>query len=105
MIKLVAVAGLGMSFSVAAIAAASTGGIVAGSPARITGMSCVKSCVSADEAQPGSILRVRGRELQDTGRVVFLGRTGTADDVSTAVRRRDAKATSVDVRVPAAARS
>jgi hypothetical protein len=105
MIKLVAVAGLGMSFSVASIAAASTGGIVAGSPARITGMSCVKSCVSADEAQPGSILRVRGRELQDTGRVVFLGRTGTADDVSTAVRRRDAKATSVDVRVPAAARS
>ena len=106
MTKLVAVAGLGMSLAaVPSIAAASTGGIVAGSPARITAVSCVKSCVSADEAQPGSIVRLRGRELQNTGRVVFLGRTGTSDDASAGVRRRDAKATYVDVKVPAAARS
>ena len=70
-------AGLGVSLAaVPSIAAGSTGGIVAGSPARITGVSCVTSCVSADEAQAGSILRVRGRELQGTGRVVFLGRPG-----------------------------
>jgi murein DD-endopeptidase MepM/ murein hydrolase activator NlpD len=86
-------------------AAASTGGIVAGSPARITGVSCVKSCVSSDEAQAGSIVRVRGRNLQDTARVVFLGRTGGSDDVSAGVRRRDAKSTTVDVRVPSTARS
>ncbi len=106
MTKLVAVAGLGMSLAaVPSIAAGSTGGIVAGSPARITGVSCVTSCVSADEAQPGSTLRVRGRQLQDAGRVVFLGRTGNSDDVSVSVRRRDAKPGYVDVKVPAAARS
>jgi murein DD-endopeptidase MepM/ murein hydrolase activator NlpD len=106
MTKLVAVAGLGMSLAAApSIAAGSTGGIVAGSPARITAVSCVSSCVSADEVQPGSILRVRGRELQNTGRVVFLGRTGNSDDVSAGVRRRDAKPGYVDVKIPAAARS
>ncbi len=104
--KLLSVAGLGMSLAaIPATATGSTGGIVAGSPARISGVSCVRSCVSADEAQAGSIVRVRGRELQDTGRVVFLGRTGSGDDASAGVRRRDAKATYVDVRVPAAARS
>jgi hypothetical protein len=104
--KLIRMAGLGLSLAaVPATAAGSTGGIVAGSPARITGVSCVKSCVSADEAQAGSIVRVRGRELQNTGRVVFLGRTGDADDASASVRRRDAKASYVDVKVPATARS
>jgi murein DD-endopeptidase MepM/ murein hydrolase activator NlpD len=104
--KLIRVAGLGLSLAaVPATAAGSTGGIVAGSPARVTSVSCVKSCVSADEAQAGSIVRVRGRELQNTGRVVFLGRTGSGDDASAGVRRRDAKPAYVDVRVPAAARS
>jgi Peptidase family M23 len=104
--KLLKVAGLGLSLAaIPATAVGSTGGIVAGSPARITGVSCVKSCVSTDEAQAGSIVRVRGRELQDTGRVVFLGRTGDSDDASAGVRRRDAKASYVDVKVPAAARS
>jgi murein DD-endopeptidase MepM/ murein hydrolase activator NlpD len=104
--KLLNVAGLGLSLAaIPATAVGSTGGIVAGSPARITGVSCVKSCVSADEAQAGSIVRLRGRELQNTGRVVFLGRTGGADDVSAGVRRRDAKPAYVDVKVPAAARS
>lgn len=106
MTKLLAVAGLGMSLAAApSIATGATGGIVAGSPARITGLRCVKSCVSADEVQPGSILRVRGRELQNTGRVVFLGRAGTSDDVSGGVRRRDAKPGYADVKVPAGARS
>ena len=106
MSTLLRVAGLGLSLAaVPATAVASTGGIVAGSPARITGLACVKSCVSGDEAQAGSIVRVRGRELQETGRVVFLGRTGGGDDVTAAVRRRDARATTVDVRVPSAARS
>ena len=105
MIKLVAVAGLLSLAAVPTTAIGSTGGLLAGSPARITGVSCVKSCVSTDAAQPGSILRVRGRELQNTGRVVFLGRPGTSDDVSAAVRRRDAKPGYADVKVPAAARS
>jgi murein DD-endopeptidase MepM/ murein hydrolase activator NlpD len=106
MIKLVAVAGLGTSLAaVPATAGGSTGGLVAGSSARITGLSCLRSCIGADEAQPGSTVRLRGRELQDTGRIVFLGRTGGSDDVSAAVRRRDAKPGYVDVRVPAAARS
>jgi murein DD-endopeptidase MepM/ murein hydrolase activator NlpD len=104
--KLTCVAGLGLSLAaIPATAVGSTGGIVAGSPARITGVSCVKSCVSADEAQAGSIVRLRGHELQNTGRVVFLGRTGDADNVSAGVRRRDARPAYVDVKVPAAARS
>ncbi|MGZ6313996.1 MAG: hypothetical protein ACXWO7_11110, partial [Candidatus Limnocylindrales bacterium] len=104
--KLLQVAGLGLSLAaIPATAVGSTGGIVAGSPARISGVSCVKSCVSTDEAQAGSIVRLRGRELQNTGRVVFLGRTGDGDDASAGVRRRDAKAYYVDVKVPATARS
>jgi hypothetical protein len=104
--KLMMAAGLGLSAGVAPpIAMAGTGGLAAGSPATIRGVACVKSCVAADEAQAGSIVRVRGRELQDTRRVVFLGRTGNGDDASAGVRRRDAKSTYVDVKVPAAARS
>ena len=105
--KLMMVAALGLSaaFGSTPGAVASTGGLAAGSPATITGVACLKPCVAADEAQAGSLVRVRGRELSDTGRVVFLGRTGGADDASAGVRRRDAKSGYVDVKVPVAARS
>ena len=64
MTKLVAVAGLGMSLAaVPSIAAGSTGGTEAGSPARISGVSCVRSCVNADEAQAGSVVRVRRKAM------------------------------------------
>jgi hypothetical protein len=103
--------GVGLGLTVAAAASfapaafAGTGGLAAGSAARTSGVVCLKSCIAADEARAASIVRVRGRELQDTRRVVFLGRTGAADDATASVRHGDAKANYVDVKVPSAARS
>jgi murein DD-endopeptidase MepM/ murein hydrolase activator NlpD len=68
------------------------------SPATVATLHCARGCGSAGAVRPGSLLRVRGRELRRADEVVFLGVEGAADDVSAApsVRRR----TSVDVRVP-----
>ena len=104
--KLMIAGGLGLALAAGpATATAGTGGLAAGSPASIAGITCLKSCVAAGEAQPGSVVRVRGRELSDAGRVVFLGRPGGYDDAFAGVRRRDARSTYVDVKVPTAART
>jgi hypothetical protein len=104
--KLMIGGGLGLALAAGpATATADTGGLAAGSPASIAGVTCLKSCVAAGDAQPGSVVRVRGRELSDAGRVVFLGRPGSDDDASAGVRHRDARSTYVDVKVPTAART
>jgi murein DD-endopeptidase MepM/ murein hydrolase activator NlpD len=56
-----------------------------------------------DTVQTGSLLRLRGTRMKDVTRIVFLGASGAADDVTaTAVR---ARLKSVDVLVPAKALS
>ncbi len=84
-------------------AAAGTGGAFAGDPAVISAVGCVARCASVDSVQPGSLLRVRGTRMKDVTRIVFLGASGAADDV-TAVAGR-ARVKSVDVVVPAKALS
>src|SRR5689334_10622005 len=64
-------------------------------------VSCWKRCAALDAAQPGSTVRVYGRELQQVGEVVFLGAAGSADDVS--VKPSKARSHTVYVRVPAKA--
>lgn len=105
--KLMICAGLaaGLAALPAAALGAGTGGVTPASPARVGSVSCRTSCAAFDEARPGSVVRVRGRSLDQTARVVFLGRTGTGDDASAGVRRRDARPGYVDVKVPASARS
>lgn len=88
-----------------ALAATGTGGLPPTAAPRIDGIACRTACLSADEAGTGSVVRVRGRGLDGAARVVFLGRSGTADDVAAGVRRRDAKPGYVDVQLPARARS
>ncbi|MDQ2623489.1 MAG: M23 family metallopeptidase [Actinomycetota bacterium] len=41
---------------------------------RITGVTCVKQCVSARRATPGAVVRITGGYLDDVTRVVFRGK-------------------------------
>ena len=59
---------------------------------------CVRDCAGPTTATAGSLVRVRGRALERTYEVVFLGAEGEADDVATAPRLRTRRR--VDVRVP-----
>lgn len=88
-----------------ALAATGTGGVPPAAVPRIAGIACRTACVSADEAETGSLVRVRGGGLAAVARVVFLGGHGDGDDVSAGARRRDAKPGYLDVKVPSRARS
>jgi murein DD-endopeptidase MepM/ murein hydrolase activator NlpD len=59
---------------------------------------CVNGCSSSGAAQPGALLRLRGRGMMRASEVDFAGAPGDVDDVASApVKRRK---TSLDVRVP-----
>jgi murein DD-endopeptidase MepM/ murein hydrolase activator NlpD len=67
-----------------------------GKPApRIKRFACRSACGAAGAARPGSLIRIRGRNVGPLDEVVFLGAAGDADDASVAprrVRRRSALA-------------
>ena len=48
---------------------------------------CRSACGAAAAARPGSLVRIRGRNLAPLDEVVFLGGEGDADDTSVAPRR------------------
>jgi murein DD-endopeptidase MepM/ murein hydrolase activator NlpD len=75
-----------------------------GKPApRIRRFACRSDCGPVGAARPGSLLRVRGRNLAPLAEVVFLGAEGDADDASVAPRR--VRRRSVVARVPRTAAS
>jgi len=78
-----------------------TGGAASSTAPEPESVSCWKSCAALDAAQPGSVVRVYGRELDQVAEVVFLGAAGTADDVS--VSPQKARSHTVYVKVPAKA--
>jgi murein DD-endopeptidase MepM/ murein hydrolase activator NlpD len=82
---------------------AGSGGAFASQPVAISAVSCVAGCAGVDAAQAGSLLRIRGTSMSKVEKVVFLGGSGFADNATvTVVKQRH---TSVDVNVPAPARS
>lgn len=61
----------------------------------IARFACRSACGAAGAARPGSLVRLRGRNLKPFAEVVFLGADGDSDDTSVAprrVRRRSALA-------------
>jgi murein DD-endopeptidase MepM/ murein hydrolase activator NlpD len=94
---------LALGVASSAGAAAGTGGAFAGDPAIISAVGCVARCASVDTVQAGSLLRIRGTHMKDVTRIVFLGASGPADDVTVSSVR--ARLKSVDVLVPAKALS
>jgi murein DD-endopeptidase MepM/ murein hydrolase activator NlpD len=75
-----------------------------GKPApRIRRIACRSDCGAAGAARPGSLVRVRGRNLDPLAEVVFRGAGGDADDTSVAPRR--VRPRSVLARVPRTAAS
>jgi hypothetical protein len=86
-----------------ASAGAGAGGAFASAPATIKSVSCVAGCASAAAAKPGSLLRIRGKDMRDVAKVVFLGGGGHADNATVAVLK--ARRESVDVLVPEKATS
>jgi murein DD-endopeptidase MepM/ murein hydrolase activator NlpD len=84
-------------------APAPAGGAFASRAATIVSVSCQLRCAGADAADPGSTVRLRGRDMRDVREVVFLGGSGAGDDAVAAAT--EVGATSVDARVPAGATS
>jgi len=65
---------------------------------RLQRIACVNGCSSSGAAQPGALLRLRGRGMRRASEVDFAGTPGDVDDVASApVKKRK---TSLDVRVP-----
>ncbi len=93
--------GLGIAAVPASAGAAGSGGATASMPASISGVACRANCAGVGAAQPGSVLRVRGRNMRAVRRIVFLGGGGNADNAIATVAA--ARSTSVDVVVPARA--
>jgi murein DD-endopeptidase MepM/ murein hydrolase activator NlpD len=72
-------------------------------PAVVQGIACVRGCAADGGAPVGSVVRVRGRSMENVRYVVFLGGAGPRDDVVGIALR--ARRRSVDVRVPEGAPS
>src|SRR5829696_2596637 len=68
---------------------------------RVKRLVCRRSCGAGGAARPGSLVRVRGRQLKAVGEVLFLGAAGEADDASVAPRA--ARRRSLLARVPLSA--
>lgn len=64
---------------------------------------CTAACAGISRVRAGSIVRLRGRNLENADRVLFLGRRGPSDDRIAAVVRKGPKL--IEVRVPRGARS
>ncbi|HEY8584327.1 MAG TPA: M23 family metallopeptidase [Capillimicrobium sp.] len=97
MLGLAALCGLPAA-SASAQAPAPTGGAFASAAASISSVSCLTDCAGVGEADHGSTVELRGKDMRDAREVVFLGGPGAADDQ--AAPAKDATATSVQARVP-----
>ena len=86
----------------AAPASATTAGGAAPTPApTVMRVVCQADCAGTTTARPGSVVRIRGRELKRVERVIFQGARGGADDTDAVpIANRSA---SVDVVVPRSA--
>jgi murein DD-endopeptidase MepM/ murein hydrolase activator NlpD len=79
------------------------GGLPAGEPPVISGMSCRAGCAGLEQARPGSVVRLSGRALAGATLVVFEGGRGRRDDRAAAPSATVDDA--ADVLVPAGART
>ena len=86
-----------------AAAQSAAGGVYAGDPPTVSGVSCRAACAGLDTATRGSTVRITGRALKGATSVVFLGRRGARDDVRTTVAA--VTGASVETTVPARART
>ena len=81
--------------------AADTGGTASSTAPQPQSVSCSERCAALDAAQPGSTVRVYGRDFEQVDQVIFLGGKGTDDDVSAIPSK--VRAHTVYVKVPARA--
>jgi hypothetical protein len=58
-----------------------SGGTAATAQPMVESVTCSERCADLEAAQPGSTIRVYGRELDGVATVVFTGKPGGADDV------------------------
>src|SRR5688572_2552456 len=91
----------------AAAGAQEGGGVAAPSPLRVTSVRCVSNaettCPARRVAAVGATMRMRGNALHQGRAVLFRGRRGPADDVSSPVRHGGRR--HLEARVPLGARS
>lgn len=85
--------GLALAVAAAPSSVASTGGVEAPGPPRVTEVSCVgsPSCRARRTVLRGLEFIVRGHGLRTVRRVLFAGRRGRRDDVIASTTRRDAR--------------
>jgi len=69
---------------------------------KISKISCVANCGERGALQPGSKIRINGKDLSSVSRVVFLGGRSKADDTAVAI---NSTAKSIELNIPATAAS
>src|SRR5688500_17533447 len=80
------------------LASANPGGAPASAPAKVSSVACRTECSGVAVARPGSILLLRGAELDSSETVTFVGAKRLGDEVSVEPERVGQK--SITVRVP-----
>lgn len=83
-------------------AAAQDGGAYAAPQPTASSVRCLTKCTAVTAVRPGGTVRVSGRNFSGPVSVVFLGRSGQADDATARGRARDG---AVVVRLPSRART
>ena len=90
-------------FAASAQAAPSPGGAYSTPMPRVGSLQCRSACAGATYAQAGSVLLIRGRNLEGAELVTFMGARAAGDEV--AVEPERVAATRLTVRVPTGAAS
>jgi murein DD-endopeptidase MepM/ murein hydrolase activator NlpD len=85
------------------LASASAGGAPASAPPKVSSVACRTECSGVAVGRPGSLLLLRGKEMDTSETVTFLGAARPGDEVSVEPER--VSRTSITVRVPRGAGS
>jgi murein DD-endopeptidase MepM/ murein hydrolase activator NlpD len=100
-------AALGCGLAVLALPSAASAATSGGSSAvpvpKVKRVTCRTECAGVRAARPGSVIRVRGRDLDATDTVILLGASGDTDDVELEVSQP--RRSRFDVKVPRSART
>jgi murein DD-endopeptidase MepM/ murein hydrolase activator NlpD len=89
---------VGLCLVVPGLAAANAGGAPASAPPKVSSVACRTECAGVSYARTGSVLLLRGREMDTSETVTFLGGKAFGDEVSVEPERVSTK--TLTVRVP-----
>jgi hypothetical protein len=87
-----------LCLAVPSLATANPGGAPASAPPKVSSVSCRTECAGVSYARTGSVLLLRGREMDTSETVTFVGTRAPGDEIAVEPERVSAK--TLTVRVP-----